>query len=571
LLDSLRGWTSADGSLVHVPGGRPSRHGELSDGLEGFARSLMLAAFRLAGSGGAVSDDLADRYLSGLVAGVRGSWPRVRDRAQSGVEAGAVAIALAEARPWLWDVLDERERDQVADWLGAAGRRPWPNNRLLFSVVRHAFLKSVGAPYDARAIDVNLARVERLHHRGGWYSDGPGRRFDHYCAWGFHPLLLLWCRLDGDVAAPERASLHRRRAAQYLADYRLLFGAEGAPVYHGRSLLYRWATVAPFWAAELAGASAIPPGETRRLASGALRTFLERGAVRDGVLTMGWHSEFLPIAQTYSGPASPYWSSLGFLGLVLPPDHPVWTETEQPLAVEQAAFARPLAPGVVAAASARDGIVRLTTHGRGDVQMPGLQHSDPHYRKLAYSSHTAPETAGGGCRLDLDAQVSLSPRLRRRRTRPLRTEGTMQWSRTGRIRTVSVLRPEFELRAHRVRLARGVLRTGGFAVASDSSPAIRVEDRWSLAHSDDGVVSFIAGLHGFDASDVARFSGGNAFGANSAVPFLRGRAPGLFAAIVVLATAPFDPLETLASVGEIAVGRDALEVVVGDERVVLRP
>ena len=32
---------------------------------------------------------------------------------------------------------------------------------------------------------------------------------------------------------------------------------------------------------------------------------------------MGWHREFEPVTQMYSGPASPYWASKAFLGGVI--------------------------------------------------------------------------------------------------------------------------------------------------------------------------------------------------------------------------------------------------------------
>ena len=58
-----------------------------------------------------------------------------------------------------------------------------------------------------------------------------------------------------------------------------------------------------------------PPGLTRRICSGTVRHFLDRGAGADGILTMGWFGEFRPMAQFYFGVGSPYWASKGMLGL----------------------------------------------------------------------------------------------------------------------------------------------------------------------------------------------------------------------------------------------------------------
>src|SRR4051812_15588349 len=56
--------------------GPASRSGPVSDGLEGYARTFLLAAFRLAGTGpagggaagGGPDPELVDRYIDGLVA-----------------------------------------------------------------------------------------------------------------------------------------------------------------------------------------------------------------------------------------------------------------------------------------------------------------------------------------------------------------------------------------------------------------------------------------------------------------------------------------------------------------------
>ncbi|XES01174.1 DUF2264 domain-containing protein [Streptomyces sp. S1D4-11] len=85
----------------------------------------------------------------------------------------------------------------------------------------------------------------------------------------------------------------------------------------------------PLWAGVLADATPLAPGLTRRLASGALKHFAEHGVPDEqGLLSLGWYRPFLPVTQRYSGPASPYWASKAFLGLLLPADHPVWTAPE---------------------------------------------------------------------------------------------------------------------------------------------------------------------------------------------------------------------------------------------------
>src|SRR5262249_61019019 len=135
-----------------------------------------------------------------------------------------------------------------------------------------------------------------------------------YVGWVLHFHTLMWCRIDGDRTDAARAAVYRRRVFRFLEQYRLMFGANGAPLYQGRSLTYRFAVVAPLWAAALVGSTPLSPGETRRIATGAVRYFLEHGAVRNNVLTLGWPGEFLPVIQQYSGHGSPAWRSMGFCG-----------------------------------------------------------------------------------------------------------------------------------------------------------------------------------------------------------------------------------------------------------------
>ena len=83
--------------------------------------------------------------------------------------------------------------------------------------------------------------------------------------------------------------------------------------------------------------SPLSPGQTRRLCSGMLRHFVDHGVPDErGLLSLGWHHHFLPVTQSYSGPGSPYWASKkGFLGLLLPAEHPVWTDREAALPIDE--------------------------------------------------------------------------------------------------------------------------------------------------------------------------------------------------------------------------------------------
>lgn len=379
LLAAVEPYATQDRALYHFPGDHQSWSGHLSDGLEGYARTLLLAAFR--------RDETAlERYADGLAAGVGGVWPRIEDRSQPLVEAASIALALRLTRPLLWDRLDDGVRQRAAAWLGdALAAEAWPCNWELFPVTVGGFLQEIdyAAEESRKAIDRGLERIEDWYVGGGWYTDGDGRKYDYYNGWAMHlyPVLHAWLARDERLL-----DLYGGRLSRHLEDYARLFGGDGAPMHQGRSLTYRFATTAPLWLGALTGRTPLAAGETRRLASGALKYFLERGSVdANGLLTLGWHGPDETVLQGYSGPASPYWASKGFLGLLLPADHEVWTAAEEQAPAEREdAVTAIAAPNWLLQSTSSDGLVRLHNHGSEDVRY------DPYYTRLAYSTLTRP-------------------------------------------------------------------------------------------------------------------------------------------------------------------------------------
>ncbi|MGW3403706.1 DUF2264 domain-containing protein [Streptomyces zhihengii] len=407
MLAAVRPYAGPRHALIDLPGPRPSVSGRRSDGLEGYARTFQLAALRVAGAGGEDPHNLLERYADGLDAGTRTptaerdladgdttSWGVITDRSQAMVEASSVALSLRLTRPWLWDRLDDGVRERAGRWLaGALHHLPHDNNWWLFPLTVGGFLAEAGIETEAAeaAVERGLAAIEQWYLGDGWYTDGRPRAFDHYNGWALHLLPVLHAHLAGDTAL---TAAYGDRLAAHLDGYALLFGGDGAPVHQGRSLSYRFGAAAAVWAGALTGRTPLTPGTTRRIASGALRYFLDRGALDErGLLTLGWHGPWAPLVQPYSGPASPYWSACGFLGLLLPPDHPVWTATEEPAPAERADRVRALpGPGWLAQTTAADGVVRLHNHGSDDQPRDQVTPDEPLYAALAHSTVTGPTT-----------------------------------------------------------------------------------------------------------------------------------------------------------------------------------
>ncbi|SEC53856.1 hypothetical protein SAMN04489727_4121 [Amycolatopsis tolypomycina] len=477
LLAAAWRWATPGGARLDLPG-PPSGSGVRSDGLEGFARTFLAAAFRVAGEAGKDPHGWLERYAGGLDAGTRTpgrddaeSWPLIGDHPVAGqpmVESASVALGLRLTRPWLWDHLAPAVQDRVEAWLrGALRHVPAPNNWYLFPFTVAGFLASVGRAdaETAQARDRALELLDGWYRGDGWYGDGDGRAFDHYNGWALHLYPVLDAHLAGGPAP------FGPRLREHLASFGLWFGGDGAPLHFGRSLTYRFAAASAVGLGAVTGDTPLRPGVSRRLLSGALRYFLDRGAVDEhGLLSLGWHGPHAPTVQHYSGPGSPYWASKAFVCLLAPPEHPLWTSTEEPAPSETADTVLALpAPGLLLQATRDDGVVRLHNHGSDGVrphEAEAAAGDHPHYGRFAYSTRTGP-TARDNPADNHFAVVVSGARSVRRRIHPLgagQADGwgwAASWHRpvfgSGpatvpglRVESVTVVRGRDELRVHRV-------------------------------------------------------------------------------------------------------------------------
>jgi hypothetical protein len=634
LLGAAARYVSPAGARYELPGPRPSRSGPDSDALEGFARTFLLAAFRIAGIDAAASatgaadpaadayaDLLADRYAAGFAAGADKAHPEAWMRIEAGpghtqpmVEAASLALGLHLTRDRIWARLDERARADVAGWLGGfVGMRTCANNWVLFQTVVEEFLSSVGAPYAEHEIVRGLDDLEGWVLGDGWYTDGAGRRVDHYNGWALHLYPLLWTRMAAggprDGLARERAPRYRERLRAFLGDYTATVGGNGSPLHQGRSLTYRFSAAAPLWTGALFDATPSAPGLTRRAASGMLTHFFRHDAPgRDGLLTLGWHRPFEPMLQPYSGPASPYWASKGFVGLLLPPTHPVWTDRELPLPAESVDALRPVpAVGWLIHSTSADGVVRVHNHGSDNQEPHGPVTEDPHYARLAYTTSTAPVTGLPNAELTDNQLTLVTPRGDASIRGPIRPLGAValdegvalarsahrphsrvagEWRPVPGAAVVSatLATGRWELRLHRVTAPEGFeVRETGYSVAAAEPPASDSTDLWHTAVRPDGLRTALAPAYGWDASGEPRggvtgAAGADAMGAHSAVPWLAARHPGgtaLYATCVLLSAEPFDvaaevPFTVLDSGADGPV-LDAVRVRLPDGREVLVP
>ncbi|TDD18902.1 DUF2264 domain-containing protein [Kribbella turkmenica] len=580
LLTSADAYRSPLGARINFPG-RPSQQGPATDGLEGFARTFLLAAFLH--SGGADRNNHLRRYVDGLVAGTRSigaddneSWPVVGHVGRDGqphVEAAGIALSLHLTKADTWDRLKPDEQDRLADWFRATiTREPSPNNWYLFPATIASFLDKIGRGDDetTSVIERALGLAEAWYRGEGWYSDGAGEAYDHYTGWAMHfyPVLHAW------LHDRPQLEVFGGRLEEFLRTFSRTFDRDGSPLYFGRSMTYRTATLTAVALGEAVGRTPLSPGQSRRILSAGLRYFLEHGSITaNGVLSLGWHGAHLPTVQRYSGPGSPYWASKGFLALMLPPDHPVWTATEAELPGDSENYARALGVGLLIQNTTADGLVRVHNHGSDHVKTDAADSGapDPLYARFGYSTRTGPTS------LHDPADNHIQVRIRRvwsARRRIHRVETGDNWAASwhaprfprfspweasdtadggpvlpsARIESVTAVRAALEVRINRlVRIPPDLpVRLTGWAVAAPHPRDIDARvTAASAVVAGAGLESTVTGVQGWSSAGTASASYGTAYGEWAVMPMLHGttsQVSNVYVAVVSLSGVPVDEM-----------------------------
>lgn len=343
-MEGYMAYRSPRGERVQYPGA-PSGAGYEINGLEGFARTAVLAAawvhsgrdpvVRLGGEIGAV--DLVEVLRAGVLAGTDRDgdayWGDLRDYNQRTVEAADVARILWMTRDRIWDRLTPAERDRIAAWLAPALTvKVRDNNWHFFPLMVGIVLKDLGVA--GAEVPLHHYRTFMGHYRGhGWFFDNP-EGIDFYNAWGIS-YELAWIRMvDPDFDGDFNADALQASTSNILH----LISPKGVPIM-GRSVCYRTAVPAAVVAEAAAAPENVAPGQARRALDAVWRHFVERGALRGGQLTQGYYGQDLRFVEAYTGTGSCHW---GLRSLVMaflqPPGSPFWTDPEQPLPVEVADY-----------------------------------------------------------------------------------------------------------------------------------------------------------------------------------------------------------------------------------------
>lgn len=305
--------------------------------LEGLCRTLFIAAPLLKEDPGLEIGGIkvADYYRHQLLSLINPQSPAfIPHRAKNGgpnqnlVEFGALAISLFVAPEVLWKPLTQQQKDRLAATMLSYGDGPTvDSNWKFFNIFVLSFFKEQGYAVNDKLLEEYLQR-SLTHYRGyGWYNDSPA--YDFYSMWAFQLYGMLWTELVGREHYPQYAAQFEKNFSELYDSYPYLFSEGGQMMMWGRSISYRFASVSPFPLLAFARKQDVNWGWMRQISSGTLMQFLQHPEfLKDGVPTLGFYGHFEPAVQVYSCRGSVYWMGKAFLALLVPPDHPFWTATE---------------------------------------------------------------------------------------------------------------------------------------------------------------------------------------------------------------------------------------------------
>jgi hypothetical protein len=317
-------------------------------------------------------------------------WGDIGHMDQRIVESADIALAIWMSRERVFNKMTSTEQAQVMKWLAQVdGKGTYTDNWILFTAMAQAVRLHLGFPSPEDDIDNRLMQISEFYRGDGWYVDGPTNEFELYNAWMFGWHYLLWTWIDGDRRPDHRQEV-LERGRSFIEGFLHFFGTNGSYPAWGRSLVYRFAAVAPFAVGHFLKIAPDNPGLLRRVSSGCIRYFYDRGLFdpNEHFVRQGYHGDFPPAGEAYISPGSPYWCCHGLFGLTFDRDDPFWTAVESPLLVEREDFELALpAPGFVLSGRRETGQVILLNSRSGQEHDAPRHNYTAKYGKLVYSTH----------------------------------------------------------------------------------------------------------------------------------------------------------------------------------------
>lgn len=262
---------------------------------------------------------------------------------QNLVDAAYIAESFVRAYDALWMPLDEVTKQRyIKEFQNLRRIDPPYTNWLLFSSVIESFIAKANnrQGWDEYRVNSACRKTEEWYVGDGWYADGPVFAFDYYSSYVFHAMYLETLQNMVDAKVNSRLDYQKyydralKRAQKFSIILERFISPEGTFPVMGRSTPYRLAALQPL--ALLAWYQKLPA----ELSNGQVRAALTQVMHRmfdhqqnfnaAGYLTIGFCGSQPETADWYTNNGSLYMTSLCFMPLGLPADHPFWSSKAEP-------------------------------------------------------------------------------------------------------------------------------------------------------------------------------------------------------------------------------------------------
>ena len=264
------------------------------------------------------------------------------------VDAAYIAESFLRAPEATWQLLDETTQKRYNERFQRLKIvRPAYNNWLLFRGLIEAFLMSVGEDADQYVLTVASNKINEWYLSDGWYSDGAEFSLDYYNAYVIHPMYIEMLEVLNKHRfwTPISTKLAIKRMQRFNVFMERLISPEGTYPAFGRSVVYRMGAFQTL--AMAAWKYGLPEGLSNGQVRSALTAVMnnmfkvEGNFNEKGFLQLGSAGHQPDLSNYYTNNGSLYMTSLVFMPLGLPADHPFWKDAAEPWTSQKAWSGQP--------------------------------------------------------------------------------------------------------------------------------------------------------------------------------------------------------------------------------------
>ena len=252
------------------------------------------------------------------------------------VDAAFLAESFLRA-PEIWKKLDKVTQQRYIDCFKIIRNiEPYNSNWLLFSGIIECFFIMVGEEPDKNKMLKIVNSINNWYVGDGWYSDGPTFVMNYYNSFVIHPMLVQMLEImeKNKIKTPISSKLALKRMQRFNIFIERLISPEGQFPAFGRSIVYKMGVF------QTLALSAWKYDLPKYLTYGGVRSALTKimnnmfnidGNFNEGgFLSLGFVGHQPNVSNYYSNNGSTYLTSVVFLPLGLPSNHPFWTEPAKP-------------------------------------------------------------------------------------------------------------------------------------------------------------------------------------------------------------------------------------------------